>query len=388
MNVAVIGGAGFIGSHLVDALVEQRFRVLVLDNLDPQVHPSGLPPSYLNPKAELVQLDVRDLAGLRSAIKETELIFYLAGAVGVGDSMYRIRHYTDANVLGGANLLDILANHRHSVQKIVLASSVTVYGEGTYSCPRHGVVFPSVRSTEQAARTQWELQCPKQENSSSCSARLTPLATDEERPLMPLSVYAVTKRAQEEMFLTVGRTYGIPVAVLRYFNVYGSRQAVSNPYTGVAKIFASQIAEGKLPIIYEDGLQTRDFVHVSDVVQANLLALQREEANGEIFNVGTGRPTTILEMACAVAKRFGGELDFQPSYQCRSGDVRHCWADITKIRTLLGFEPRTVFPAGLDDVSASVKSVPEAEHTAGAHGELTQRGLIHSRRKGTSESTC
>lgn len=384
MNVAVVGGAGFIGSHLVDALVEQGSRVRVIDNLHTQVHPGGLPPSYLNPHVEFIRQDVRDLTGFRSALEGAEAIFYLAGAVGVGDSMYRIRHYTDVNVLGGANLLDILANYRHSVRKIVLASSVTVYGEGKYSCPRHGIIFPSVRSTEQVAREQWELRCPKQENSADCSARLTPLPTDEERPLMPLSVYAVTKRAQEEMFLTVGRTYGIPVTVLRYFNVYGSRQAVSNPYTGVAKIVASQIAQGKLPLIYEDGLQTRDFVHVSDVVQANLLALQREEANGEIFNVGTGRPTTILEMAGAVAKRFGEDLSFQPSNQCRSGDVRHCWADTTKIRTLLGFEPRTAFPAGLDDVSASVGSLPDSGQTVVAHSELAQRGLIHARPKGAS----
>jgi dTDP-L-rhamnose 4-epimerase len=382
MNVAVIGGAGFIGSHLVDALVERGFRVRVIDNLEPQVHPNGLPPSYLNPRIEFIQQDVRDIAGLRDAIEGAEAVFYLAGAVGVGDSMYRIRHYAEVNVLGGANLLDILANHQHSVRKIVLASSVTVYGEGKYSCPRHGIVVPSVRPTEQLAREQWELLCPKLENSSDCSARLTPLPTDEERPLMPLSVYAMTKRTQEEMFLTVGRTYGIAVTVLRYFNVYGSRQAVSNPYTGVAKIFASQIAQGKPPLIYEEGLQTRDFVHVSDVVQANMLALQREEANGEIFNVGTGRPTTILEMALAVAKRFGGDPTFQPSYQCRSGDVRHCWADITKIRRVLGFEPRTVFPAGLDDVLPSVESVPDSGRTDVAHIELAQRGLIHARPKG------
>jgi dTDP-L-rhamnose 4-epimerase len=384
MHVMVIGGAGFIGSHLVDALVEQQFRVRVIDNLDAQVHADGLPPSYLNPRVELIRQDVRDLTGLRSALEGSEAIFYLAGAVGVGDSMYRIRHYTDVNVLGGANLLDILANQRHSVRKVVLASTVTVYGEGKYSCPCHGIVFPSVRSTERAAREQWELHCPKQENSADCSARLTPLSTDEEKPLMPLSVYAVTKRAQEEMFLTIGRTYGIPVTVLRYFNVYGSRQTVSNPYTGVAKIFASQIIKGNLPIIYEDGLQTRDFVHVNDVVQANLLALQREEANGEIFNVGTGRPTTILEMARAISKRVGGDLAFQPSYQHRSGDVRHCWADITKIRSLLGFEPRTVFPAGLDDVLATVESAANPGRTDMAHSELAQKGLIRARPKGAS----
>jgi dTDP-L-rhamnose 4-epimerase len=377
-NVVVIGGAGFVGSHLVDKLVRDGLWVRVLDNLDPQVHPDGLPPAYLNTRAEFVQLDLRDVGGLLDGIREAEAIFYLAGAVGVGDSMFRIRHYADVNVLGAANLLDILANQKHSVKKIVLASSVTVYGEGKYSCPVHGHVFPSVRSAEKSASQQWELRCPIQENSGICGETLTPHATDEERPLSPLSIYAMTKRAQEEMFLVVGRTYGIPVAVLRYFNVYGSRQALSNPYTGVAKIFASQIAQGRVPLIYEDGFQTRDFVHVQDVVQANMLALHRDEANGQIFNVGTGRPTNILEMANAVADSLGRKLAFEPSHQYRAGDVRHCWADITKIRTLLGYEPRMIFPAGLEDVSGSAQSATSPVETAvrQAQAELSERGLV------------
>jgi len=376
MRVVVIGGAGFVGSHLVDGLVSQGFHVRVVDNLDPQVHPSGVPPSYLNPHAEFVQQDVRDLTGLRKALLGADAVFHLAGAVGVGDSMYRIRHYAEANVLGGANLLDIVANDKHSIRKIVLASSVTVYGEGKYSCPRHGIVFPSVRVTPQSDARQWELPCPMQDGATRCAQMLVPLPTDEEKPATPMSVYAITKRTQEEMFLAVGRTYRCPVAVLRYFNIFGSRQALSNPYTGVAKIFAMQFAEGKIPLVYEDGLQTRDFIHVSDVVQANTLALLRPEANGEIFNVGTGRPISILEMARAIAKRFGGSAEISPSGRYRAGDVRHCWSDTTKIRTRLGFEPRTLFPAGLDDliVRSGAEQIPD--QTTLGHVELVQRGLI------------
>jgi dTDP-L-rhamnose 4-epimerase len=376
MRIAVIGGAGFIGSHLVDALLAQGFTTRVIDNLDSQVHPDGAPPAYLSPRAEFVREDVRNLEGLSRAIEGMEAIFYLAGAVGVGDSMFKIRYYAEANVLGGSNLLDILANRKHTVRKVVLSSSVTVYGEGKYSCPQHGIVFPGTRSAEETKSRHWEPRCPVESKDVRCSAKLTPLSIDEGKPLSPLSVYAVTKRTQEEMFLTVGAAYGIPVAVLRYFNVYGSRQALSNPYTGVAKIFASQFAQGKAPLIYEDGLQTRDLIHVSDVVEANLLALQREEANGEIFNVGTGRPTSILEMARAVSSYLNSHVAFQPSHQHRAGDVRHCWADITKIRTRLGFEPRYLFPAGIEDLISAAESSPGPDQTTLAHDELAQRGLI------------
>jgi len=290
--------------------------------------------------------------------------------------MYRIRHYAETNVLGGANLLDILANQKHSVRKIILASSVTVYGEGKYSCPVHGVVFPSLRVMEQSSSRRWDLRCPVQTGTARCGEKLSPLPTDEEKPATPQSIYAITKRAQEELFLAFGRAYGIPVTVLRYFNVYGSRQALSNPYTGVAKIFALHFAQGKAPLIYEDGFQTRDFIHVSDVVSANILALTREEASGEIFNVGTGHPTSILEMASAVSKRFGNGDVPKPSYQFRAGDVRHCWADSTKIRTRLGFEPQRIFPAGLEDVVAMEGAVRGPAQAGLEHDNMVQRGLI------------
>ena len=374
-RVVVIGGAGFIGSHLVDALVELGHQVRVVDNLDPQVHPTGLPPSYLNPAAAFVRQDIREIEGLRRALENAEAVYHLAGAVGVGDSMYRVRHYTDVNLLGCANLLDILANSSHSISKVILASSVTVYGEGKYACPKHGAVFPSLRSPEQVSRREWELACPVQEGHVPCGFPLRPLPTDENKPLSPQSLYAITKRAQEELALTVGRSYGIPVTVLRYFNVIGPRQAISNPYTGVAKNFALQISAGESPVIYEDGLQTRDFIHVSDVNQANLLALDNPQADGQIFNVGTGHPSAILELARTLCSRLGRRISPQPSGQFRAGDVRHCFADISKARTLLGFAPRVLFPQGLDNLLPDAVS-SEVSSISKAYAELRDRGLI------------
>jgi dTDP-L-rhamnose 4-epimerase len=349
--------------------------VRIVDSLDPQVHPTGLPPSFLNPAAEFGHQDIRDIDGLAKAIEDANAVYHLAGAVGVGDSMYRIRHYTEVNLEGSSNLLEILANSRHAVRKVILASSVTVYGEGKYSCPRHGVAFPSLRLPEQVARREWELTCPGREDGVPCAFPLEPLPTDEGKPLAPQSIYAITKRAQEELFLAVGRSYGIPVTVLRYFNVIGPRQAVSNPYTGVAKNFALEIAAGKAPVIYEDGLQTRDFIHVSDVNQANLLALGNPHADGQIFNVGTGRPSSILELARTLSTRLGREIPLEPSGKYRIGDVRHCFADISKAQQLLGFAPRALFPEGLDNLLPDASSAGVGVYEK-AHEELQDRGLI------------
>jgi len=375
LRVVVIGGAGFIGSHLVDALVERGHQVRIVDSLDPQVHPTGLPPSFLNPVAEFVHQDILDIDGLARALEDANAVYHLAGAVGVGDSMYRIRHYTEVNLEGSSNLLEILANSRHAVRKVILASSVTVYGEGKYSCPRHGVAFPSLRLPEQVARREWELTCPERDGGVPCALPLEPLPTDEGKPLAPQSIYAITKRAQEELFLAVGRSYGIPATVLRYFNVVGPRQAISNPYTGVAKNFALEMAAGNAPVIYEDGRQTRDFIHVSDVNQANLLALANPEADGQIFNVGTGCPTTISELAHTLSTRLGRKIPLEPSGKYRIGDVRHCFADISKAQQLLGFAPRVLFPEGLDNLLPDRLSAGVGV-SAKAHAELQDRGLI------------
>jgi len=373
MRIVVLGGAGFIGGHLVDAFVAAGHQVRIVDNLDPQVHPSGKPPAYLNPRAEFVQEDIRNINALRTALADAEAVYYFAGAVGVGDSMYRIRHYTDVNLLGCANLCEILSGSKQPPRRIVLASSVTVYGEGKHSCPKHGPVFPSIRSLDRVERREWNPACP----TPACSQHLTPLATDETKPPAPQSIYAITKRCQEEMLLTIGRAYNLPVTVLRYFNVYGSRQAISNPYTGVAKIFALHISEGKSPLIYEDGRQSRDFVHVSDIVRANLLVLTNPKADGEIFNIGSGHPCTILELAGHLAKKLGRAVSPAVAEKFRAGDVRHCFADITKARRLLGFEPRSVLPEGLENLlDFGTEQSGAAQLSATADAELRQRGLI------------
>jgi dTDP-L-rhamnose 4-epimerase len=374
-RVAVIGGAGFVGSHLVDALLAAGYQVRVIDNLDPQVHPSGLPPSFLNPAAEFIRQDIRDIDGLRRSLADIDAIYHLAGAVGVGDSMHRIRHYTDVNLLGFSNLLDILANSTHSIRKLVLASSVTVYGEGKYACATHGPLFPSPRSAEQVSRRVWELTCPVIVGTEPCALPLRPLPTDEQKPLAPQSIYAITKQSQEQLALAVGRSYGISVTVLRYFNVFGPRQSPSNPYTGVVKNFAMQISAGESPLIYEDGLQSRDFIHVSDICQANLLALSKPEADGQIFNIGSGQPCSILELARILSSRMGRPEALRPSGEFRAGDVRHCFADISKARSLLSFTPRVVLPEGLDNL------LPAAGYSdnglfSRAHAELRDRGLI------------
>jgi dTDP-L-rhamnose 4-epimerase len=342
----VTGGAGFIGSHIVDGLIERGYEVRVFDNLDPQVHGTERErPTYLNPEAEFVLGDVRDREALARAVDGVEVIFHQAAAVGVGQSMYEIRHYVDHNTLGTANLLEILVSERLEIEKLIVASSMSIYGEGKYQCPECGVVFPRVREDAQLQERRWEMRCP------DCLAELQPLATDEEKPLAPTSIYAIGKRDQEEMCLCVGRAYGIPTTALRYFNTYGPRQALSNPYTGTVAIFSSRILNGNPPLIFEDGLQSRDFVHVEDIVQANLLALESSQANYEVFNVGTGERTTILDLAHLLVDRLDrSDLEPQIVQRFRAGDIRHCYADISNIQRKLGYVPRVSLEEGVTDL--------------------------------------
>ena len=371
-KVLVTGGAGFIGSYLVDALIEKGHAVRVFDNLEPQVHGEGRrAPGYLNPAAELVEGDVRDRSALKGALDGVGVVFHHAAAVGVGQSMYEIHRYVEANTLGGATLLDILANERHEVKKLIVASSMSIYGEGKYECDACGVGYPQLRSEEQLEARQWEMRCP------SCAGEMRPLPTDESKPLHPSSIYAVTKRDHEEMFLCCGRAYGIPAVALRYFNVYGPRQALSNPYTGVAAIFSSRLLNGEPPVIYEDGLQSRDLVHVTDVVRASLLAMESPEADYEVFNVGTGRPLTILAIAQMLIDSLAdGHVEPQIVGRYRRGDIRHCFADIGKIRDKLGFVPQVDFEDGVSDLIAWVTEQEVADKFHLVDRELKDKELI------------
>ena len=367
MNVLVTGGAGFIGSHLVDRLVELGHEVVVVDSLEPQVHAAK--PGYLNPKAAYVFKDIRNEQALREAVKDVEVIFHEAAAVSVGQSMYQVSRYVAVNTMATAQLLHLLVNEEHGVKKLIVASSMSIYGEGAYACADCGVVYPVLRTEQQLAQRQWEMSCPR------CGNIVKPIPTGEAKPLQPTSIYAITKRDQEEMCLTVGRAYGIPTVALRYFNVYGTRQSLNNPYTGVCAIFSARIKNDHAPLIFEDGLQSRDFVSVHDIVSANILALKRAAANYEAFNVGTGRSTTILGIAETLMKLYGKELHPEIATTYRAGDIRHCFADISKLRTKLGFRPSVEFEAGMQELVAWGEHEEAVDKFDEAHHELVQRGL-------------
>lgn len=371
-KILVTGGAGFIGSFLVDALLERGHQVRVYDALVPQVHgPEQSVPDYVNRDAEFVAGDVRDRNSLLKALDGVDVVYHLAAAVGVGQSMYQIQYYTEANTLGGAVLLDLLANTKHQVRKIIVASSMSIYGEGKYDCGSCGTVFPRLRSEAQLAARDWEMRCP------DCDRVVRPAGTDEDKPLFPTSIYAITKRDHEEMFLSTGFTYGIPTVALRFFNTYGPRQALSNPYTGVMAIFSGRLLNHKPPIIYEDGKQTRDFIHVSDIVQGMLLAMDKPEADFQVFNLGTGVPTSIGGVAELLIEHLAdGDIEPQILHQFRAGDIRHCYADIAKARRLLAFEPRVSLQEGMVDLLAWVEDQTAVDRFAQVEKELTAKALV------------
>jgi dTDP-L-rhamnose 4-epimerase len=369
MKVLVTGGAGFIGSHLVDGLLAAGHEVRVLDALAAQVHGGDRErPDHLAREAELVVGDVRDRAALPRALEGVEAVFHLAAAVGVGQSMYEIERYVAANAVGTAVLLEEVVARRDRIRRLVVASSMSLYGEGAYRDGEGRLVFPPPRREAQLARRDFELR-------GEDGRPLVAAPTPEEKPLRPTSVYAVTKRDHEELSLTVGEAYGIPTVALRYFNVYGPRQALSNPYTGVLAIFAARMLNGRPPLVYEDGLQSRDFVHVSDVVRANLLALERPEASGRAYNVGTGRATPVLALAGALAGALGFEAPPRVEGRYRAGDVRHCFADVSRIRAELGYEPRIALEDGIAGFADWLRSQAPEDRVEQAARELAARGL-------------
>ncbi len=374
-TILVTGGAGFIGSHLVDALIEEGHHVRVFDNLEPQVHgplrEEQRWPDYCNREADYLYGDVRDRQALRDALRDVDVVFHQAAMVGVGQSMYQIARYVEANTLGTAILLDLMVNDsaiRDRLQKLIVASSMSIYGEGAYRCPTHGPVQPGLRPTAQLAARDWELHCP------ACSAPLRPMPTPESKPLHATSIYAISKKDQEEMSLATGLAYDIPVVALRYFNAYGPRQALSNPYTGVAAIFSGRLLNNNPPVLFEDGQQTRDFTHVSDIVQANILAAQRDDMNGGVFNVGSGQPTSILRVAEALAEHLNSPIGPEITHKFRAGDIRHCVADISRLQAH-GYAPRISFKDGVAELVSWVRTQTAQDAFEAARAELISRGL-------------
>jgi dTDP-L-rhamnose 4-epimerase len=373
-KILITGGAGFIGSHLADKLIEENNnQITIYDILSKQVHGQiEKPPDYLNYQARFVKGSVIDYKVFEELVKENEVVIHLAARVGVGQSMYQISEYTNHNIMGLANLMDILVNSNHNVEKVIIASSNTVYGEGKASCGNCGDIFPNFRSKEQLSRKEWELKCPK------CGTQMKPRLTDEETPFNPGSIYALSKKVQEEMGMIVSSTYGIKTTILRFFLVYGPRQALSNPYTGVCAIFCSRLLNGKPPIVFEDGKQTRDFVNVKDVCQAVSLAVKSKNAEGEIFNVGTGTPIMIKEVAEILSDKINPTLKPILNHQFRIGDIRHCVADISKIKNKLGYNPELSFEQGVDEFVDWIKiqEKDSQDKTDVALKELEEKGLL------------
>jgi dTDP-L-rhamnose 4-epimerase len=370
MRILVTGGAGFIGSHVIDLLLERGHSVRVLDALVPQVHGrDGRPPSYVNPQAELIVGRVEDRAIMAQALDSVDSIIHLASAVGVGQSMYQIIDYCTTNILGTATLLQTIIDSKRCLTSLVVASSMSAYGEGRYRTHDGRLVNPEVRPATQLAVADWELK-------DTDGQSLQPVATDEAKPLNPTSVYAINKRDQEEMCLRVGSAYGIPTTALRFFNVYGSRQALSNPYTGVAAIFCARLLNDRPPLIFEDGLQKRDFVHVRDVARAIAYAAEKPVA-GEAINIGSGTAVSVIEIADILALEMRKSIRPQITGMYRQGDIRHCVADISKARCLLGWEPSTTFRQGVPELIEWVQSQRNVrDGVNSAWDELQQRGLV------------
>jgi dTDP-L-rhamnose 4-epimerase len=369
MKALVTGGAGFIGSHLADALLARGERVRILDNLDTLAHPEGAP-AHLDPEAELMVADLRDRAAVDRALAGVDRVFHLGGVVGNGESMVNVRRAVDHNAAGTATLLEAVVERRDTIRRLVAASSMVVYGEGAYRCPEHGVVHPPLRAAEQMRRRDWELRCP------TCGAGAEPVPTAEDAPLRPTSVYGITKRDQEELVLVLGRAYGLETVALRYLGVYGPRQALANPYTGVAAIFAARLLNGRRPLVFEDGAQIRDLVHVSDVVRATAAAMDAPAAPGHAINVATGRGVRVRDLARRLAAALGSSLTPDVTGEYRAGDIRHCFADVGRARTLLGFEARTGLDEGLPELAAWVAGNPVRERGDEAVADLRARGLV------------
>jgi dTDP-L-rhamnose 4-epimerase len=368
-RVLITGGAGFIGSHVADLLLEQGYAVRVLDVLAAQVHgPSGARPEYLSPDAELMVGDVRNPDAVARALGGVDAVIHLAASVGVGQSMYDIVAYVDVNEVGTAVLLEALA--KHPVKRLVVASSMSIYGEGLAK-NRHGaLVAPAERSLSQLQHGRWELEAADGE-------RLQPVPTPESKMPALSSVYALNKYAQERLCLIAGRAYSIPTVALRFFNVFGPRQALSNPYTGVLAIFGSRLLNGRPPLVFEDGLQQRDFVHVSDVAEACRLALESDRAIDQVFNIGFGERRSVLSIAEDLARVMGRtQITPHVTGKYRAGDIRHCFADISRSREILGFAPRTDFRAALGELAEWLSRQVAEDRVEQAAAELERRGLV------------
>lgn len=370
-TVLVTGGAGFIGSHLVSSLLRNRYNVKIVDALLPQVHGANANrPSSMPDEVCFFRGDLCDEEALNKLLEDVDVIVHLAADVGVGQSMYEIVRYVRHNTLATATLLQMLIQHRRHIRKLVVASSMSIYGEGAYLCNSCGPFYPRSRSFENLQSHHWEMRCV------SCKRIASPIPTSEDKPLFPNSVYAITKRDHEELCLAFGNAYEIPTVALRFFNVYGPGQHLSNPYTGVTAIFSTRLMNHMPPVIFEDGQQTRDFVHLVDVVRSVISAINSPNVDCSTYNIGTGQPREITYIANLLAKELEKNSELQITNQFRIGDVRHCYADTSRATQRLGFSSQIGLEDGIKDFVAWVKTVPSTDQFTQAHSELVDKGLI------------
>jgi dTDP-L-rhamnose 4-epimerase len=342
MKVLITGGAGFIGSHTTDLLIDNGYKVTILDNLEPQIHQSQIP-NYLNSNVEFLQGDITDINFLEKALKDIDVVIHLAALVGIAQSMYQPSRYLSVNTVGTANLYELLLKRpdiKKNIKKIIILGSKTIYGEGTYECKNCGIIYPPLRSKEQLEKKDWEVHCP------NCNEYAKPVGIKEDKPPNILSVYALSKYDTEKLAMNFSFALDIPTFIFRGFSIYGPRQSLNNPYSGVIAIFSNRIKNKKPPIIFEDGRELRDYIYIEDV--ARLIELSLKNDNYGIYNVGTGVPTSVLEIANQLTNIFDSDVECKITQEFRVGDNRHDFADISKIEKELKFKPKWKLRQGLE----------------------------------------
>lgn len=375
-KILITGGAGFIGSHIALKLVDKGYEVMVLDNLLEQIH--GANPDHTSPlycsikdKVRFIIGDVCDKALLKKALEDVDYVIHLAAETGTGQSMYEIKRYIDVNIGGTALLLDILTNSKHHVKRVIVAESRAIYGEGKYHCDNCGDVYPTERKDEDMAKGDFECHCPK------CGGKVILVATTEDSAIHPSSVYGVGKQVQGQLVHMICKSIGIESVSFRYQNVYGPGQSLTNPYTGILSIFSTRIKNHKEINIFEDGKESRDFVYIDDVVDATIAGMEVPEANGHVFNIGTGISTDVLTVAQTLSKHYGIEVPLKVTGNYRLGDIRHNYADITLARQILGFHPKWTFDAGIKQFTEWVnRQELKTDNYEASLEEMKQKGLF------------
>ncbi len=370
MNILITGGAGFIGSYVCKALLKKGHHIIVLDNLDPQIHGENAKwPKYMPEGTENYIGDVRNRELVRKLLSKSDAVIHLAAAVGVGQSMYKIEHYCSVSVMGTAILLEEIIPLKERIKKIVVASSMSIYGEGSYKNAKGELIYPKTRPFEQLEKCKWELI-------DSNGNGLVPIPTDEEKPLKPESIYAINKRDQEEMVLSFGKAYKIPSVAFRMFNVYGAYQALNNPYTGVAAIFSNKLLNDEQPMVFEDGNQRRDFIHVEDIANAYVMAIEKNGGDGLSMNLGSGESISVVEIAQSLASILGKNIEPLVTNKFRDGDIRNCFADISLVKKQLGWEPKWKFKDGVKTMTDWLISEKENARKTDSFEELKKMGLV------------